>query len=337
MNPSSLSAAEDASAEKRPLVTVVCLCYRQARYVRAALDSVQQQTYPHLELLVVDDGSDDGSADVIRAWQARTGAARAVLLLPRNEGNCRAFNRALALARGTFVVDLAADDALHPDRIARQVAGFAARDASYAVAFSDAWLLDAHGRVTGRHLARRDAQGRPVPPVPEGDVYAALLGRFFLLSPTVMFRTAALRALGGYDPTLAYEDFDILLRLARAHRFFFQDECLTFRRQVPGSLSGQFYRRRRNALLASTLRICRRAQQLNRTPAEDAALAFAVRYHARQALFTENFALARAFWVLLDQLPGTHPTDAPLAWLSARRVPLGKYYAAYQRLRARRN
>src|SRR5687767_6161263 len=99
-----------------PLVSVICLCYNQARFVREAVASVLAQTYPHVELIIVDDASTDDSAAVIRSIVQDNPAIRC-LVLEKNVGNCKAFNTGLSLAKGDYIIDLAADDLLLPRRI----------------------------------------------------------------------------------------------------------------------------------------------------------------------------------------------------------------------------
>ncbi|MGB3617551.1 MAG: glycosyltransferase, partial [Catalinimonas sp.] len=309
-----------------PLVTVVCLSHNHARFVAETLRSVAAQTYPHVELIVVDDGSRDGSPAVIEA-ALRTMPYAHFLRWPEPVGNCRAFNRALAGARGKYVIDLAADDLLLPDRVAQQVALFETLDDDWAVVYSDAYFVDVRSRVVGAHTPR---------PAPTGDVYRALLGSFFLLSPTVIYRRALLEQLGGYDETLAYEDFDVLMRLARDYRFAHLPAVTTLKRRVPGSLSTRFYARRRNALQRSTLRVCRKVHKMNRTPDEHAALARTVRYHLRQAFWTENHALVPEYAELLRHLDALDAFSARLLQAARLKPPVGRAYDWYRALRAHR-
>jgi glycosyltransferase involved in cell wall biosynthesis len=323
-----------------PLVSVICLCHRQAPYVRQALASVVAQTYPAIELLIVDDASPDASPAEIEAWLAQAPPGRFVRPpvyqpLASQQGNCRAFNLALAQAQGEYIIDLAADDWLHPDRVATQVAAFAQLPSNYGVVFHDAWLTDAQGQPL-RTFYARDAQGRLRAPVPSGWVYAALVGRACLSAPTMMMRRQVLTQLGGYNEALSYEDYDFWVRSARHWRYHFQDQVLTYKRTQPHSHGAGFYRLRHNPHLASTLQVCQHAAALNRAPAENASLAASVRYHFRQAVFTENFALAQQFFALLIQLqPPTWPDRAvrALAWL---RPPVGRFYLWFQARRAGR-
>jgi len=105
-----------------PLISCIVPVYNGERYLREALDSILAQTYPVLEIIVVDDGSSDGTADVVRSysdsvrylWQPRNGPAAA-----RNLGS--------GAVQGEFVAFLDADDRWHPEKLMRQMARFQAR------------------------------------------------------------------------------------------------------------------------------------------------------------------------------------------------------------------
>ena len=113
-------------------VSVIALCHNHAPFLREALDSILAQTYPHLEVWLVDDASTDGSPAILREYAARHPAWH-LLLLPENVGNCRAFNLALGQSKGTFVIDFATDDVLLPERISRQVAAFQAAEPAVGI------------------------------------------------------------------------------------------------------------------------------------------------------------------------------------------------------------
>ena len=312
-----------------PLVSVICLCHNQGRFVRQALDSVAAQTHPAWELLVVDDASTDDSADHIRAFVAQHPATKAIFL-GGNVGNCRAFNLALRYTRGDFILDLAADDRLRPDRLARQLEGFQRAGNDVGVLFHNAAFIDEDGRQTGTHFPV-DASGKTPLAVPEGDVFAALLRQRPVCAPTMLVRRAVFHDLDGYDETLAYEDFDFWVRSAHRWRYGFQNEILTEKRVLRGSLGSRFYEKR-NPLLPSALVVCRKAKTLCRTEAERTALCFRVRYFLRQCWYMHHFALAEGFYDLLekpDQL-------SRLALIACRaRVPVHGLYRFYLWLRSR--
>jgi glycosyltransferase involved in cell wall biosynthesis len=112
-----------------PLITVVISVYNGARYLAAAIESVLAQAYKPVELLVVDDGSEDGTGEIARGFLP----ALRYVYCP-HEGMGAARNRAVALAAGTFFAFLDADDLLIADRLERQMAEFA-RDPALDVVY----------------------------------------------------------------------------------------------------------------------------------------------------------------------------------------------------------
>ncbi len=136
-------AARHAAAGVRPpLVSVVIACHRHARFVEQALRSVYEQSYRNIEIVVVDDGSDDGSADVIERCLAASPfphrfGARA------HRGAAAALNEAVGLASGAFINFLNADDWIHPDRVVRMLESVT--DAGAQWGFSSVRCVDAGG------------------------------------------------------------------------------------------------------------------------------------------------------------------------------------------------
>ncbi len=261
----------------QPLVTVICICYNQERFVVEALQSVHLQTYPHVQLIVVDDASTDDSVDVIRNYLASFPHVE-FLPLPLNVGNCKAFNQALAYAQGEYIIDLAADDVLLPGRISAGVDALAAAGDSYAVNFTDAILIDEDGRELDRHSRRFPAHS-----VPQGDIYCELIRRYFVLSPTIVARTRVVKELGGYDEHLAYEDFDFMIRSSRSYLYNYTPEALVRKRIVGGSMSDRQFRLF-SPQLRSTFRVCEKILKLNRTTDERDALSHRLLYEMRLCL-----------------------------------------------------
>lgn len=120
-----------------PLVSVLIPCYNAGRWVAQALDSVLAQTWPALEIIVVNDGSTDNSRDVLRAYEPRN----VKVIDQDNRGQTAALNRALAAASGAFIQYLDADDLLAPDKIALQMQQLAANPACVSAA---AWARFRH-------------------------------------------------------------------------------------------------------------------------------------------------------------------------------------------------
>ncbi len=310
-----------------PCVSVICTSYNHTDFVEEALLSVIEQDYPNVELIVLDNGSVDGTAERIAAFIGRYPAVR-YIRNPVNVGLNRAFNQGLTLANGRYVIDLSADDVLLPGRIARQVALFEKMGDSYAVVFSNAMYIDAQGQQTGVHYAL-DSDGKARFPVPSGHVFQSVLASYFICTPTMMMRRNVLDELGGYDETLAYEDFDFWVRSSHLYQYAYLDEVLTLKRQLPDSLSARVVRPD-NKLLASTLVVCRKAFDQCSTSDEHKALANRIRTFTRKAFYAEQFELALQFGKLLREIERPDLLSRFVLGLSRLRLPVNRLYCWYR-------
>lgn len=189
-----------------PRVSIVVPVYNAERTLAATLRSVWAQTCGDFELLVVNDGSTDGTAALL----AGQSDPRLRVISHRNAGVSASRNRGVAEARGEFVAFLDGDDLWTPDKLQAQVAALqGAPDAALVYSWTD--LIDEAGRVIqrGSHV------------VANGRVYPLLASRNFLdCGSTPLIRRSALIEAGPFDETLkGGEDWDLWLRLATRHAF----------------------------------------------------------------------------------------------------------------------
>ena len=110
-----------------PTITVISTAFNHARYVEEALESLRRQKLTDFELIITDDASTDGCADVIEAWLDRTGFPAKFIRNKVNRGICACRNTALAQASGTFLCALPGDDVYEPDYLERQLRCFLAQ------------------------------------------------------------------------------------------------------------------------------------------------------------------------------------------------------------------
>jgi len=273
-------------------VAVICLCYNHEKYVQEAMESVLFQTYI-TELIIVDDASTDNSIEKIKQCVSlHSDKEIKPLFLKENIGNCKAFNRALRMTEADYIIDLAADDVLLPKRVAEGVTNMEANP-QVAVNFTNALYIDEAGKKLNSHF-RVDQDGKTVEQVPEGNLFHHILERYFVCSPSMMYRASYLNEIGGYDEGLAYEDFDIMLRLSRNHPFSYTDEILVKKRVLPTSMSKKQYKKG-NQQLISTLRIVEKAYGMIRNKEEKRALLKRIIYEAKQAFINKRFLLFLAF------------------------------------------
>jgi glycosyltransferase involved in cell wall biosynthesis len=281
-----------------PLVSVICLSYNHAPYVRESVESVLKQDYDPVEIIVVDDNSEDESRKVISEIAGEYPGIRTIFLA-ENTGNCRAFNAGFRESRGKYIIDLAADDVLNPGRIRIGVDCLENAGESFGVHFTDAEYINEKSAFLRFHY-RRDELDK----VPQGDIYRDLLARYFICAPTMLIRRTVLEELDGYDESLAYEDFDFWVRSSRKYAYCFTEEPLVKKRILQDSLSSRQYIRN-SSILASTFRVCLKAEKLNRNRAEHVALAKRAAFEGRKAFLSGNLSMAMKFLLLIDRVPLT--------------------------------
>lgn len=180
-----------------PRVTVIIPTYNRRDLIREAIASVVAQSYADLEVIVVDDGSDDGTAEVVQQF---TGVQ---YVYQANRGVSAARNVGVARARGELIAFLDSDDLWQPDKLARQVALFEQQPDVHVCQTDEIWLRNGV-RVNSHHKHRKTG----------GDIFARSLALCVVSPSAVMMRRALFERLGGFDETLpACEDYDLWLRI----------------------------------------------------------------------------------------------------------------------------
>ncbi len=204
-------------------VSVIMAVFNGGPLLRRAVDSVLAQEFDDFELIVVDDGSTDGAAEMLASIADR----RLRLVRRPHAGLTRTLNHALGLASASLVARLDADDVAAAQRLACQHA-----------------FLEAHPDVglLGTGAVEVDVQGRRVrtvvPPEHDAAIRRMLIRRNPLVHSSVMMRARLIERVGGYDEELPVaQDYDLWLRLAPLTRFANLPEPLVTRRLVPGRIS----------------------------------------------------------------------------------------------------
>jgi glycosyltransferase involved in cell wall biosynthesis len=309
-----------------PLVSIVCLCYNHERFVEEAVKSVIGQTYPYVEVIIVDDCSTDGSVSVIQRVIGEYSQNIHLLLLKHNLGNCKAFNAGLKLVTGDFVIDFSTDDVMMPDRIEKQIEFFQKQNEKTGVVFTDAIYINKNGTLVKNHYDYLFGK-KLIDHIPNGEVFRDVLTTYFISSPTMMVRKEVMVGLHGYDENLAYEDFDFWVRASRDFQFAFLNETTTKVRILSGSMSTRQYRKG-DKQLHSTFLVCQKAENLCRDESDRDALRWRVHYEFKHAVFSENKTELKLFEELAKRL-GKIPISffifqfasfMPLPWAWMRKI-----------------
>jgi glycosyltransferase involved in cell wall biosynthesis len=194
-----------------PRISVVIAAYNHAPYVRACIESVLTQSFQDFEIIVVDDGSRDGTPDAVRAI---ADPRVELTVFERNRGACVALNTAIERSRGDYIAVLNSDDLFLPGKLAKQLA-FLEANPQIAAVFGHPVLVNEQGQpfTDGTH---KDAEVFFV----ENRGRHDWLRQFFynlncLCHPTVLIRRQIYKTVGLYDPAMAQlPDLDMWVRIA---------------------------------------------------------------------------------------------------------------------------
>lgn len=194
----STLASQTLPQARPPLVSVVVPTFNRAAQIGAAVDSVLAQTYPHWELIVVDDGSQDETPLMLSAYGERIRTIR-----QENRGVSAARNRGILAAAGEFIALLDSDDYWLPDKLAAQVAYFRQHPALMLCQTEEIWVRNGR-RVNPKARHRKFA----------GMIFEKTLPLCLISPSAVMLRRSLLDEVGLFDETLpACEDYDLWLRI----------------------------------------------------------------------------------------------------------------------------
>ncbi len=226
-----------------PLVSVCIPAYNHEQYIRQTIESIILQTYRNIELLIIDDGSTDGTLQQIFSLKEKceNRFVRVVMLTQKNSGTCRTMNRLIELARGDFIYFIASDDVAKSHALAVEVK-FLTSHPEYVLVVGDNELIDTSSERTGW-----DAHQNNVPLTvakyhtfgaflqslyPDIDFHSESFGAYenFVTRNYVpngyLITAKALRQTGGYKPEAPLEDWYMMLQLSKIGKMKYLDDVL---------------------------------------------------------------------------------------------------------------
>ncbi len=213
------------------LVSIIIPAYNAEKYIKEAVDSALAQTYPSVEVIVVDDGSTDGTKKVLEPYIA---AQKIVYVHQSNGGLAASRNAGIKAAKGEFIAFLDADDMFLPEKVGSQMKALEVHP-DFGVCYSD--LNHFNDPVAGEKPSEFFHHRYSYP---SGDIFAELLTRQFINPLTVMVRREVCEKYGVFDEELRRsEDWDLWLRWSHAGvKFLYLDKPLAqYRVRREGNLS----------------------------------------------------------------------------------------------------
>ncbi|AIL60950.1 glycosyltransferase family 2 protein [Pseudomonas alkylphenolica] len=204
-------SAQRHDVSDTPLVTVIIASYNHARYIEKSVNSVINQTYSNIELLVIDDGSTDESPAILKQLQEKHGFD---LRFQANKGLAATLNDAIERARGELIVPFGSDDIMVAHRIATQVEYMKGKP-EVGICSANIETIDQDGRVMGPREQRK--RNLPFRRLDFDDLF--LDRKPGPMAATLMLRREALDKVGGFNANIRLEDVYIELAIARAGYF----------------------------------------------------------------------------------------------------------------------
>jgi glycosyltransferase involved in cell wall biosynthesis len=205
---------------RNSLVSIITPVFNQAEFVSQAIESVLAQDYPHIEYIVIDDGSTDRTSEVIARY-----AGKIIIDHHPNRGQVRTLNKGWTMCRGQFLGYLSGDDVLLPHAVSRAVALLEA-EPDAVVTYPDCDLIDPFSRVI-RHSVSRVT-----------DYEELVVDQECYIGPGAFFRRSAYEKAGGWDERLRVApDREFWMRLGLFGRIVMIPEVLALYRMHPQSIS----------------------------------------------------------------------------------------------------
>ena len=210
-------------------VSVIIPCYNRDRFITETVESVLNQTYPNIELIVVNDGSTDKSRSVLKRFSDKL----RILEHPGglNKGQSASINLGLSQSTGKYIAILDSDDLFLPRKIQKQV-DFLEANSEVDLVYGNGEVIDENGNILYKFYEKQ--------PCEESNPSNVLLNCYFLLPNNSLFKSDLIKRVGFFDESLrSGQDHDMAIRIAEVGKLAYLDEILFQYRKHNNSISGK--------------------------------------------------------------------------------------------------
>lgn len=213
---------------KLPLVTVIVPSYNHELYITKCIESIINQTYKNIELIVIDDGSTDKSVDILKKLKSMH--TFKLIEHKKNLGLSSTKNEGLSIAKGKYIAGCASDDYWELRKIEKQVSQME-KDSSIGICYGKTQAIDTSDTyINGPKIFKAYS----------GYVFKRLLFSNFIPAPTVLIRKDVYENVGAYDPEIKIEDWYMWLKVAKVYKIDYIDEVVAYYRQHDSNYSKNY-------------------------------------------------------------------------------------------------
>jgi len=260
--------------------TIVATCHNHLRFLPGMMEMLEAQEFQDFELIIIDNASTDGSKEWLTSFKADYLTFQ-VVLNPENVGLCKAFNQGVKLGVGKYVIDLSPDDYFTSNKLKQNFEQLEKEKAH--VLFSDCEIITTNQVIVHSSKYPFNYQGKE-------SYFVNIVARHCLASCTGVYSREVFENLGGYDESLAYEDFDFMTRVSKKYDLVYDSMVLVKKNEVIKGWSAQFSKRS-SPLHESTFRICQKLKEVCCIPDEKQALKKRIKAEQRTQLKLMNLGL----------------------------------------------
>lgn len=215
-----------------PLVTVIVISYNHSMFIRENLNSIKNQTYKNIQLIVGDDASPDHSVEVFEQWLQENDYPAEKNYHTQNTGIAGMLNECMELVKGKYVKIIAADDFLHPESIEKSVATLENLGEEYAMSYSHTHFVNNDSEVI-EDIVDYDILGKVDPYVFKDD----LIKNNRIAALTVLAKTEVIKETGKYDTQFILEDYYRWLKISQKYLIAYIPEKLAYYRLHTDNIS----------------------------------------------------------------------------------------------------
>lgn len=218
-----------------PLVTIGIAVYNGEKYILESLNSINEQSYSHIEICIVDDASTDNSFNLCNKWSEESRFPVIVLKNTTNLGISATSEVILNHSKGKYLQLFAQDDIMFRDKIENDVAEFEQLNEEVALIYSKVQLINEKGELIKQAYNDRIGFNGLLPSNP----FAALIKKNFIPAATVLLRSELVKKDCKFDETVIYNDWDMWLHLTKKYKIEYSDRTAVLYRIHPSSMMAQ--------------------------------------------------------------------------------------------------
>ncbi|MCI5127083.1 MAG: glycosyltransferase [Candidatus Electrothrix sp. AUS3] len=207
-----------------PLVSIIIPSYNHEKYIIEAVNSVFAQSYQNIELIIIDDGSNDNSVNIINKLVDLNRNHKIKFIAQDNAGLSKTLNKGVRLSSGEYIGFLASDDVYLPNKIEENIAALKKTGNDVGAVYSDGYIIDSQGNYYSRFSTKY--------PIPiSKNIYKELLVQNWIPALSVLYKKDCFLSVGWFDEDFTTEDYDFFIRFSKKYKILFLNTTLFCYRQ----------------------------------------------------------------------------------------------------------